>query len=153
MSRKQRGKRASSAATVEALSAEGVPAEAEVVAVAPGAPRPPRKPRKEDTLDWIQGIGCRIAYEEYMKRDGTMCLNYTIECTRHEDCVKTRGPTARNILAHGEIGVLAYLHACFFLAAAPGKTHRATNPSAVDVAAFARDHHDELDRLFDLLTG
>ena len=154
MNRKKRGKRASSAAAVEALSAEGLPAEAEVVAVAPGAPRPPRRRRREVQLDWKPGIGCHIAYEEYLKRDGTLYLNYTVECNRHLECVKTFGRTPGNIRSHGgEIGVLAFLHAWLDVDAAPGKTHRGTNPRAVDVAAFARKHHGELDSLFHLLTG
>ncbi len=150
VNRKKRAKRAFSAAAVEAPSAEGMPAEAEVVAL---PRRPRRKPRKEDRHNWIQGIGCRIAYEEYLKPDGYLYLNYTIECTRHDDCVKTRGRNPTNILPHGEIGVLAYLHAWLPVEAEPGKTHRNTNPKAVDVAAFARKHHDALDRLFRSLTG
>lgn len=157
MNRKKRGKRASSAAAVEALSAEGLPAEAEVVAVAPGAPRRPRTRLREVPLDWKPGIGCLIAYEEYMKRDGTMYLNYTIQCTRHDDCFKTMGRSLGNIKSHGgEIGVLAFLHAWLDVDPdpdKPDKTHRATNPHAVDVADFRRKHHEDLDSLFHLLTG
>ena len=154
MNRKKRGKRASSAAVVEAPSAEGLPAEAEVVAIAPGAPRRPRRRLREVPLDWRSGIGCLIAYEEYMKRDGTMYLNYTVECNRHLGCEKTVGRTPGNLRSHGgEIGVLAFLHAWLDVDAVPGKTHRAQNPRAEDVAAFAREHQGELDSLFHLLTG
>ena len=148
MKRKKKGKRVPSAAASEAAPP---PAPLSV------APRPPRRCKKEK-YDWRAGIGCRIACDEYVKPDGSVYFNYTIECTRHDDCVKTYGRSPTNILQHGEIGVIAFLHAWLTTDAELGKdgvlkSHRATNPSRVDVAAFVKNNTGELERLFTMLTG
>ena len=102
---------------------------------------------------WLPGLfGSKINYHEYVKSDGTIYPNFTIECNRHGcSCKKTRGRTARNMRRHGEIEPVALLSAWLSVEIPAGKTHPQCTPGNDEVDAIVLAHHDELVRLVALL--
>lgn len=109
--------------------------------------------RKGPAKSWQPGIGARIAYDEYQHRDGKLYCNYTIECSRHASCFKTRGRTPQNLRQHGEKGVLAFLHSWLNLPEDFMKSHAQDNPSSTDVFSYLATHDAEIGVLFHQLTG
>ena len=86
------------------------------ITIGPELPAPPvareRRAQRDPLEAWKPALfGASIDYQEYVKRDGTVYKNYTILCTRHPGCKKTKGRSDGNMRRHGELQPLAFLHA------------------------------------------
>ena len=107
--------------------------------------------KKKDPNIWIDGLdGSKVCFKAYLHTDATEPYsNYKITCPCKDHargvCMKTRG--AQFTHTHGDIEVLAFLHAWREMEfPAPGckRTHALTDPPAEAVARWVRDRGAEL---------
>ena len=77
--------------------------------------------------------------------------NYLLQCPYHDDCMKSRGLSARYQKQFGEVEIIAALHAWSHIpwpTATGKKTHRLEDPTDRATRAYALEH---LEALQDLL--
>ena len=114
---------------------------------------PPRQAaRAREDRNWIDALdGCRICFQPYTTPGGKVMDNYLLQCPRHDDCMKSRGLSARYQKQFGEVEIIAALHAWSHIpwpTATGKKTHRLEDPTDRATRAYALEH---LEALQDLL--
>ena len=110
-----------------------------------------RAPKRPDN-PWMDGIaGLLLRYDgtyHLPDHDDHFIPNWQIRCgLEHKGCMKTRQDIPRHREVFGYIEPLAYLHAWARRPADPNKTHRRSNPTDAEVAAFVAEHRAELEEL------
>ena len=104
---------------------------------------------------WQDGLdGCKILYREYINaKTFELYQNYKVKCLRHANCYKTKGRTPHNIARFGEHGIVAALHAWLHFEDVPDKTHAQVRPKKADAVRYLSTRAEEVEVLFDQLTG
>jgi len=126
----------------------------DVIVSGPAVPDLPQPKRRKLGRDWVDALcGAVISYKEYQATSKAKPYkNYIIKCTQgHPGCIKTCGRSGKVSKAHGELGVLAFLHAWLDIPENKEGAHNLGEPSDAATVLFLEEHKAELLNLFHTL--